>query len=138
MPTRITTAIFLAIAAEFSAKPAAAQQQSRVAFEPGASSATISGTITGQEVIDYALGASAGQTLEASIAVDGTNGDGTIYFNIMPPGATYEAIFLGQREGRKASVVLPESGDYTLRVYLMGNDRDAGKTVGFLLPVAIR
>ena len=138
MPTRITTAIFLAIAAEFSAEPAAAQQQSRVAFEPGASSATISGTITGQEVIDYALGASAGQTLEASIAVDGTNGDGTIYFNIMPSGATYEAIFLGQREGRKASVVLPESGDYTLRVYLMGNDRDAGKTVGFLLPVAIR
>ncbi|MBR9894156.1 hypothetical protein GYB14_20875 [bacterium] len=138
MPTRITTAIFLAIAAEFSAEPAAAQQQSRVAFEPGASSATISGTITGQEVIDYALGASAGQTLEASIAVDGTNGDGTIYFNIMPPGATYEAIFPGQREGRKASVVLPESGDYTLRVYLMGNDRDAGKTVGFLLPVTIR
>ncbi|MCA1284175.1 hypothetical protein [Salipiger bermudensis] len=138
MPTRITTAIFLAIAAEFSAEPAAAQQQSRVAFEPGASSATISGTITGQEVIDYALGASAGQTLEASIAVDGTNGDGTIYFNIMPPRATYEAIFLGQREGRKASVVLTESGDYTLRVYLMGNNRDAGKTVGFLLPVAIR
>ncbi|MBN9675192.1 hypothetical protein [Salipiger bermudensis] len=138
MPTRITTAIFLAIAAEFSAEPAAAQQQSRVAFEPGASSATISGTITGQEVIDYALGASAGQTLEASITVDGTNGDGTIYFNNMPPGATYEAIFLGQREDRKASVVLPASDDYTLRVYLMGNDRDAGKTVGFLLPVAIR
>ncbi|MCA0963187.1 hypothetical protein [Salipiger bermudensis] len=138
MPTRITTAIFLAIAAEFSAAPAGAQQPARVAFEPGASSATISGTITGQDHIDYLLGATEGQTLEASIAVEGSNGDGTIYFNIMPPGATYEAIFLGQRDGREARVVLPESGDYTIRVYLMGNDRDAGKTVGFRLPVAIR
>lgn len=138
MPTRITTVIALALAAEFSAEPAAAQAPSRVQFEAGASSATISGTVTGQDHVDYLLGASEGQTLEASIAAEGTNGDGTIYFNVMPPGATYEAIFLGQTEGREASLVLPESGDYTLRVYLMGNDRDSGKTVGFVLPVAIR
>lgn len=138
MPTRITTVIALALAAEFSAAPTAAQEQSRVQFEAGRTGATISGTVTGHDYVDYLLGASEGQTLEASITVDGTNGDGTIYFNVMPPGATYEAIFLGQNEGREATIVLPESGDYTLRVYLMGNDRDAGKTVGFLLPVTIR
>jgi len=88
MPTRITTAIFLAIASEFSTEPGDAQQQSRVALEPGASSATISGMIPGKDVVDDRLGAAAGQTLEASNAVDGTTGDGTINVNIMPPGTT--------------------------------------------------
>lgn len=37
-----------------------------------------------------------------------------------------------------ASVELPTSGDYRIRVYLMGNDRDAGMTVAYDLDVSIR
>jgi hypothetical protein len=35
-------------------------------------------------------------------------------------------------------VELPENGDYRLRVYLMGNDRDADKTVGYHVSISIR
>lgn len=138
MSYRPFTALALALGVGLSALPAPAQTQSRVQFQSGTSGATINGTVVGNEYIDYLLGAQAGQTLDARIEVDGTNGDGTIYFNIMPPGATYETIFLGQTEGRAASVTLPKSGEYTIRVYLMGNDADTGRTVGFRLPVSIR
>ncbi len=30
------------------------------------------------------------------------------------------------------------SGTYTIRVYLMGNDKDSGKTVGFNLDLSIQ
>ncbi|APH72653.1 hypothetical protein [Aquibium oceanicum] len=61
-----------------------------------------------------------------------------IYFNILPPGSDNEAIFVGSMEEKaEASVRLPTSGDYTIRVYLMGNDKDTDKTVGYRLDVAI-
>ncbi|MCR8549855.1 hypothetical protein M4578_18660 [Salipiger sp. P9] len=138
MPKRTAGLLAAVIATGLFATPALPQTQSRVEFEKGASGATISGTIKGNAYIDYLLGAGKGQTLEARVIVDGTNGNGTIYFNIMPPGATWEALFVGSRDGHEANVTLPESGDYTIRVYLMGNDKDAGKTVGFRLPVSIR
>ena len=61
-----------------------------------------------------------------------------IYFNIMPPGSTWEAIFVGSRDGNSAKVQLPKTGDYIIRLYLMGNDRDTDKTVGYKLDVSIR
>jgi hypothetical protein len=134
MPTRITTAIFLAIAAEFSAEPVAAQQPSRGTVEPGAARVTISGMLAGQEAIAARPGNAAGQTLEAGIVVDGSNGVDTIRFDISPPGAPQEALVLGQRLAR---VMLPEGGDDTIRVLLMGSVRDAGRTVDVRLPVAI-
>jgi hypothetical protein len=41
------------------------------------------------------------------------------------------------RNGENASVQLPSNGDYTIRVYLMGDDRDSGRTVPFTLSVTI-
>ncbi|MDU8911660.1 SH3 domain-containing protein [Aestuariicoccus sp. MJ-SS9] len=73
----------------------------------------------------------------ASLAVTGTNGNGSIYFNILPGGQDYPALFNGSMDGQRAEVTLPSSGDWAIRVYLMGNDRDAGKTVGFSIDVYI-
>ncbi len=108
-----------------------------IKFEPGASSATLNGAITGQEYMDYVLGARGGQTMTVDLAVTDTNGDGTVYFNILPPGSDGEAIYNGSMDGNAASVALPRDGDYTIRVYLMGNDEDAGKTAGFTVRVGI-
>lgn len=120
------------------AAAAAAQDRSTVRFEPGASSATLNGTVIGHGYVDYSLGASAGQTMTASIEVAGTNGHGSVYFNILPPGSDDVAIFVGSMApDRTGTVDLPESGDYTIRVYLMGNDRDTGRTVGYRLEVGI-
>lgn len=127
-----TLAGFLTIAA-----PTSAQDSVRIQFESGTYGATINGTIVGDEYIDYVLGARAGQTLVASIDVTGTNGNGSAFFNIVPAGEDYPALFLGSSEGERAEVKLPESREWAIRVYLMGNDRDTGKTVGYSIDVSI-
>lgn len=116
-----------------------AQQAAEVRFERGASGATLSGTITGNEYFDYRLGASEGQTMSAAIRVTGTNGNGSVFFNILPPGSTGEAIWIGNMQADpRAEITLPQTGTYTLRTYLMGNDRDTDRTVGYALEVGIR
>ncbi|WP_417582631.1 hypothetical protein [Pelagibacterium sp.] len=116
----------------------ASETAAQVQFERGTSSITLEGAIRGHENFDYSLGASAGQTMDVDLVVDGTNGYGIIYFNILPPRSTGKAIHVGSLEGNSASVRLPETGDYVIRLYLMGNDRDTDKTVGYDLNVTIR
>ena len=117
--------------------PSVAQTTIPVEFAAGAVSATVNGSVIGQDYADYVLGASAGQTMTVDLTVTGTNGDGVVYFNILPPGSDGEAIYNGSMDGRSASVELPQDGDYIVRVYLMGNDADTGKTVGFTIQVSI-
>jgi hypothetical protein len=75
----------------------------------------------------------------AELTVSGTNGNGSVYFNILPPGSTWQTIYTGHMDtDNSALVTLPATGTYTIRVYLMGNDKDAGKTVGFNLDLSIQ
>lgn len=120
------------------AAPVAAQRAAEVTFAPGNYGTMVSGTVTGDEYFDYTLGAQAGQEMFAELQVSDTNGNGVIYFNILPPGSDGEAIYIGSINGNTARVDLPEDGDYTIRVYLMGNDRDTGKTVGYNLDLSIQ
>lgn len=71
----------------FLSAPAGAQGRSEVRFAPGADHATMEGKVTGHEYADYALAARAGQTMTVTLRVTGTDGDGTAYFNILPPGS---------------------------------------------------
>lgn len=118
--------------------PASAQAVSDVRFEPGNYGTMVNGTVRGNEYIDHRLGAKAGQEMVAALSVDATDGDGTIYFNILPPGSSGEAIYNGSRDGNTARVRLPADGTYTIRVYLMGNDADTGKTVGYNIDLSIQ
>ncbi len=117
---------------------ASAQMKAEVQFEPGNFGTMVSGTVTGDEYFDYSLDAQAGQELFAELQVSDTNGNGVIYFNILPPGSDGVAIYNGSIEGNTARITLPADGDYTIRVYLMGNDRDSGKTVGYNLDLSIQ
>jgi hypothetical protein len=117
---------------------AMAQSTSRVAFEAGNDNAAIDGTVTGDEYVDYLLGASAGQMMGVSLMVNQSDGNGTVYFNILPPGSSGEAIYNSSSLGNDAvNVPLPADGDYTIRVYQMGNDEDTGKTSEFTISVMI-
>ncbi|GAA6159146.1 MULTISPECIES: hypothetical protein [Ruegeria] len=120
------------------ATSASAQRVAEVKFQPGNYGTMVNGTITGDEYFDYKLGAQAGQEIFADLKVSDTNGNGVIYFNILPPGSEGEAIYIGSIDGNTARIALPQSGDYTIRVYLMGNDRDTGKTVGYNLDLSIQ
>lgn len=110
-----------------------AQSSERVNFAAGNDNAAIEASVTGDGYRDYVLGAAAGQTMGVSLITDGT-----AYFNILPPGSDGEAIYIGSRDGLDATGVrLPSDGDYTIRVYLMGDDRDSGRTVPFTLSMTI-
>ncbi|WP_299639983.1 hypothetical protein [uncultured Ruegeria sp.] len=115
-----------------------AQMSAEVQFQPGNYGTMVRGTISGDEYFDYTLGAKAGQEMFADLQVSDTNGNGVIYFNILPPGSDGVAIYNGSIDGNTARINLPDDGDYTIRVYLMGNDRDTGKTVGYNLDLSIQ
>lgn len=111
---------------------ALAQSSDRVNFAAGNDNAAVEASVTGHGYRDYVLGAAAGQTMGVSLITDGT-----AYFNILPPGGDGVALYIGSIDGRDASVELPSDGDYTIRVYLMGDDRDSGRTVPFTLSMSI-
>jgi hypothetical protein len=140
MRSKIVTASLACLASLWmSATAALAQMAADVKFEPGNYGTMLSGSVTGDEYFDYRLGAKAGQKLFVELTVAGTNGDGTVYYNVLPPGSTGEAIFNGSMDDNNSETIeLPATGVYTIRVYLMGNDNDAGKTVGYNVDVSIQ
>ena len=118
--------------------PSLAQEKVDIRFDAGASSTTINGTVRGDEYIDYVVNARGGQTMVVSLTVTGTNGTGSAYFNILPAGQDYGGPYTGSSDDdRRAEVTIPRDGDWAIRVYLMGNDRDADKTVGYSIDVYI-
>jgi hypothetical protein len=117
---------------------ARAQETVDIRFEPGATSTTINGTIRGDEYIDYVVNARGGQTMVVSLAVTGSNGNGSAFFNILPAGQDYGGPYTGSTDDdRRAEITVPSDGDWAIRVYLMGNDRDTDRTVGFSIDVYI-
>ncbi len=129
----------LIICAALWVESSAAQETVDIKFKPGATSTEINGTIKGDEYIDYVLGARGGQTMVVSLAVTGTNGNGSAFFNILPAGQDYGGPYVGSTDDdKRAEITVPSDGDWAIRVYLMGNDRDAGKTVGYSINVLIQ
>jgi hypothetical protein len=129
----IALSVFTAM---LSAQPAAlfAQgiREQRVSFASGASSATITGSIKGDEIIDYKLRAKAGQTM----SVDLKTSNGANYFNVLPPGSE-TAIVVGSTSGSEWTGTLPADGDYTVRVYLMRSAARRNETANYTLTVGI-
>jgi hypothetical protein len=115
-------------------RPAHADGREVVRFARGASSATVEATITGHETRDYVLGARAGQTLKVTLWTKGT-----LYFNVLAPASTGQAIFNGATaaDWYSWSGTLPATGDYVVRVYAMGAARDQRETQGFTCTFSI-
>jgi hypothetical protein len=105
----------------------------RVSFERGATGATVEGTIKGYETVDYALNARKGQYANVSMATR----HGATYFNIIPPGETDVAIFVGSTSGNQYEGTLPASGDYTIRVYMMRSAARRNETADYRLEMII-
>jgi hypothetical protein len=61
------------------------------------------------------------------------------FFNTLHRGSKGEAIDLVHADtDRSALVKLPANGTCTIWLYLMGNDKDTGKNVGFNLDLSIQ
>ena len=114
------------------ASHAVAQARTRVKFAKGNDNTSVDGTIRGEEYHDYLLGAKGGQRMSVSLISD------QAYFNILPPGSTGEAIYNSSINGNDATnIVLPKSGDYTIRVYQMGAAADGGRATAYTVSVTI-
>ncbi len=101
-------------------------------FKPGTSSATLKGRIKGDHDVDYVVRASAGQ----SITVNFEPSNASAYFNVLPPG-TEEAIFVGSTLGNRFDGVLPQDGEYVIRVYLMRNAARRGETADYTIDIGV-
>lgn len=137
MDSRTSLVGSLAVAALLVGSPGLAQEEGireeRVRFETGATGTTIEGRISGYEIVDYKVGARAGQTLVVSMTTDG----GANYFNLMAPGETEVAFFNGSVNENAYTGTLPETGDYTVRVYQMRSAARRGETAHYTLRVIV-
>jgi hypothetical protein len=119
----------------FAATPARAEadiRQEVVQFKKGQSSTTIKGSVRGDSVVDYRLRAAAGQTLEVTMQASKASAN----FNVLPPGDE-TALFVGSTSGSRFAGELPRDGDYTVRVYLLGNAASSNQTANYTLDFRI-
>jgi hypothetical protein len=105
----------------------------RVQFKPGTTSAVIEGSINGYETVDYVLNAREGQYMNVSMATD----NGANYFNILMPGENEEAMFNSSMGENQFEGILPKSGDYKLRVYMMRNAARENQVANYRLEMII-
>lgn len=105
----------------------------RVQFARGSSSAVVESSIQGYETVDYVLGAEAGQYMNVSMATENTAN----YFNILAPGETDVAMFIGSTSGNQYEGTLPESGDYKVRVYMMRSAARRNEVASYRLEMII-
>jgi hypothetical protein len=101
-------------------------------FARGASSTTVSGSITGRDDNRYRVRAKEGQTIKVTL----TPRRPSTYFNVNPPGSD-QSLFVGSNEGTVYEGRLPASGVYEIVVYQMGGAASDNKQSGYQLKVAI-
>jgi hypothetical protein len=124
----------IAAAALLIAVPAVAQEKTSVTFAKGASSATLKGSIKGDRDHGYIVNARAGQTL----TVDFKPTNASAYFNILAPGSSNEAMFVGSASGNRFSGPLTVTGPHTVQVYLMRNAARRNETASYTLTIAVK
>ena len=133
----LTTALFIFVPPVVLAPPAVLAQSDirtqRVQFKPGATSATIKGSIKGYQTVDYVLNAKQGQYMNVSMSTN----NGANYFNILAPGETEVAFFNGSTSGNQYEGTLSKSGDYKIRVYMMRSAARRNELANYRLEMII-
>jgi hypothetical protein len=108
-------------------------QTKKITFPAGKSETNVSGTIKGEQTIDYTVSANQGQEMHVSL----NSKNKSLYFNVLAPGSNDEAIFVGSSDGYKFDGTLSMSGTYKVRVYLMRNAARRNETANFGLYVGV-
>jgi hypothetical protein len=121
------------VANSLGAYAASAIEPRPVQFAKGASSATLKGSIKGDQTIDYKLSAKSGQTMSVKLKTSNLSN----YFNVLPPDSKDVAIFVGSSGGSEWAGSLPTDGEYTVRVYLMRNAARRNEAANYTLTVGI-
>jgi hypothetical protein len=121
-----------AVSALLVAVPAAAQQVVPVTFATGKSSATLTGSIKGDQDRTYTVDAKAGQKM--TVTLKSTKGSAEM--NIFAPGND-TAISLGATDPYNVTTVLPATGRYRVQVYQMRAAARRGEVANYTLTIGI-
>ncbi|WP_343117336.1 SH3 domain-containing protein [Ostreiculturibacter nitratireducens] len=132
----MTAAAAFAVAAD-----AQEMRTEAIRFAPGTSGATIAGSITGYESVQYTVGAEAGQRLKVRLEPSNL----ATYFNVYAPGsgpgdqALANAQFMGEMvpDTNIFDGTLSTSGEYTIDVYMMRSAARRNETSNYALYVSI-
>lgn len=104
----------------------------RVRFKKGTNNAIINGTIKGYQTIDYVVAGRKGQNAKVSLTTKAKE----TYFNVLAPGKTDAALFNSSLSQNLYEGVLPEDGDYRIRVYMRRPDARRNESASFRLEIA--
>jgi hypothetical protein len=114
------------------ALPAGAQQTTNVAFARGAGSATLKGSIKGDQDHSYLVDARAGQKMTVTLVAT----KGSAEMNVWAPGND-TAISLGALDPYNVTLVLPTTGRYKVQVYQMRASARRGETANYTLTIGV-
>lgn len=105
------------------------QMAERVEFEPDTTTATLSGTLTAGSDKQYALAASAGQTVTVAAVGD----EGPVNFTVYGPGSTsWSGESQADADNRvMTQVVAPENGDYLVTLSVPTDGAETAYEVTF-------
>lgn len=104
----------------------------RVTFKDGA--ATIVGRIKGRQSVDYVFPAGAGESLRVDLRADNSAN----YFNLLAPGETETAFFIGSMSAEQSyRGVAPVAGDYIARIYLVRSAARRSESSRYTLRIAL-
>jgi hypothetical protein len=106
-----------------------------VHFAPGKSGAVIQGTIKGRQSIVYTLGAEAGQNLRVVLRAKNL----ATSFNLYAPGTKPgdAALAIGDSIDNRFNGILPQSGVYTIDVFLIRAAARRNETSNFTLELTV-
>ena len=125
--------IFACTAAVLAATPLVAEPRTeRVQFRRGASSAELRGEVRGYDYVDYLVGARAGQHLSVAL----TRVRGPAYFLVRAPGSG-DNLFDGPTSGQRFETMLPSTGAYRVRVFMMRSAARRNERAAYRLRIAI-
>lgn len=101
-------------------------------FAPGASAASVTGKVSGEDTAIYTLGARKGQTMTVVLAPTGSV---ACIFNVDPPEG--QTLFMGSAGGNAFTTTLPADGYYAIEVFQMRAAILERQTCRFTLSVSI-
>jgi len=87
----------------------------KIEIPEGQSTSIVNGRIKGYETVDYLVEATAGQTLNISLGTTHT----AAYFNLLAPGETAVAFFIGSMQENQFEGAVADEGIYTIRIYML-------------------
>lgn len=133
MPIRLAECALAAVLLSVAATCVAQDIPSKpLVFEAGGKIALAEGRLVGDDTINYVLTARGGESVTA-VLESGSIG----YFNVLPPGSSGEAIFIGSSAGNRFSGTLAAPGEYRFRVYQMRASARRGEATDYTLRVEV-